>query len=1222
MELNQYQRAYAIFMDVVQLPAGERAAAVQVACGSDADLQTWVEQLLDETNANTQSGAPSVFSDVQEMVAATLSELSPGVQIADRFEVVDQIGAGGMGEVWKVRHLRLGSFHALKVLRNHHPSLRRRFELESRLHAQVRHPNVVRVFDVIQLSSQPALVMEFIEGYDLGRFLRQRQPDLAQLDALAMGIFSGVTAVHEAGLIHRDLKPANILLQRSGDVLIPKITDFGIARHADAGVSPGLTGSGAMLGTLTYMAPEQIRDPRQVDARADIWALGCVLYRMVTGQVAFHGADNGEIILRVLSGDHKPLPPDLPERWRRAILETLQTDPARRPPSVDALRAMWSMSTDVGPLGVRFEDLTAPPPTSEDDASFVLSRLDSQLFAPPDNLPVPRDTFVGRTEDVAALRALLCEGRRLVTLWGLGGLGKSRLAIEVGTATRGRWSGGIWWVPLADVRTEGGIYAAVAQVLKLSLGQDPHKQLCEALAERGPTLFILDNFEQLNTWANQTVGRWLDEVETLQVLVTSREPLRLTGEQLYPLAQLPEDDAVQLFTERAQQASSRFSLTADNRDVVAKLVRQLDRMPLAIELAAARSRMLSPQKLLDRLGRRFEVLKSRSRDLPERQRTLRAAIAWSWGMLDEIEQSVLAQCSVFEGGMSFEAAEAVIDPGSPTVWVEEVLAELVDKSLLVSRLDPVSGEDRLSMLVSVQHFAAEQLTDRAAAERRHAEYFAEWGEEGDLPALRYVAERDNLRAACERAVLQNKDEAANLLVATMVELFRHQGPFAEGADFFEALIGRAPSPMLVVRLQRAAGIMCMLAGRTDDAERHLNAAVATLEQVTADIPERVRVRRLAQTLKIVAVFNHRQGRKALALAQYTRSIDAAQAVGADELESQVRLNLGVLYHTWGQLDDALAQYTRSVEISRRRGDLSLEGQVLTSIGILHHDQNRPEHALKAFTRSVEIARTLGKRGSIGKNLVNMGALYRESERYDDALETHTAALAIARQLDDALLETLTLTRMGMAYLGKNNLGPARDCLDAALVIAERLGDYIALFLVRGGLGELYREIRRWEDAKQMLQDALAMAEKMSRPADRARLLDALGELMRRQGQLDDALPYFTQALDIATSSLGTVQQLSARVAMAALHRERGETERVEEQLRRSAPMVADAWSPTPRIRFFTEQAQLAVLMGKPDDARRHLADARAAAAAAGQNLHFRAPQFIQQAAQALSASTA
>jgi serine/threonine protein kinase/tetratricopeptide (TPR) repeat protein len=279
-------------------------------------------------------------------------QVAPGTAI-DRYTVEAPIGRGGMAVVYRVRHNQLGSVHALKVLTLPTDTIRARLMQEGRIQSQFNHPNLVNVTDVVEVEGSPGLVMEYVDGPTLAQFLDGRRLALAQVDHLARGILEGAAAAHEHGLIHRDLKPANILLLVTPTALVPKIADFGLAKLVRQPPGEGHTRSGAAMGTPSYMAPEQIRDSKTVDQRADVFALGAILYELVTGRRAFVGNDTMEVFDAVTTGrfeDPRQLVSDLPDRMERAILGALQVDPDARITTSAELYATW---TGVEGEGVR-----------------------------------------------------------------------------------------------------------------------------------------------------------------------------------------------------------------------------------------------------------------------------------------------------------------------------------------------------------------------------------------------------------------------------------------------------------------------------------------------------------------------------------------------------------------------------------------------------------------------------------------------------------------------------------------------------------------------------------------------------------------------------------------------------------------------------------------------------------------------------------------------------
>jgi serine/threonine protein kinase len=270
---------------------------------------------------------------------------APGTRL-DRYLVEGVLGQGGMAIVYKVRHAQLGTFHALKVLNTPSPQVRDRMLREGRVQGAMRHPNIVPVTDLVEISGSPGLVMEFVDGPTLESLLERYRPTLQQADALATAILEGVAYAHRKGFIHRDLKPANVLLANSATGLVPKVTDFGLAKALASDEADGLhhTRSGMIMGTPAYMAPEQIRDSKHVDQRADVFSLGVMLYELVSGRKPFVGDDIVKLYTAITNGTYRPiqeLVPNVPERMERAIVGALAIDRNTRIQDCDRLLAIW-----------------------------------------------------------------------------------------------------------------------------------------------------------------------------------------------------------------------------------------------------------------------------------------------------------------------------------------------------------------------------------------------------------------------------------------------------------------------------------------------------------------------------------------------------------------------------------------------------------------------------------------------------------------------------------------------------------------------------------------------------------------------------------------------------------------------------------------------------------------------------------------------------------------
>lgn len=422
-----------------------------------------------------------------------------------------------------------------------------------------------------------------------------------------------------------------------------------------------------------------------------------------------------------------------------------------------------------------------------------------RALGPPSNLPRPISTFVGRDTELSDVLGLL-RLARLVTLTGPGGSGKTRLALAAAERLTADLPDGCWFVPLAAVEDAALVPSAIATALAIEeeVGRPIADTLRASLQER-QLLLVLDNFEQVVAGAGFVAGL-LSAARGLRALITSREILRVAGEQEYRVPPLAGLDAVSLFVERARAVRPGFTVTDDNATAVAAICERLDNLPLAIELAAARSRLFAPQALLARLERSLDVLTSGTRDLPERQRTLRGAIAWSHDLLDAMDQTLFRRLAVFAGGWTIESAEAVCDPtgelGPPVV---DGLLSLVEKSLVVEA-PTEHGEPRFHLLQTVREFARERLTaagEGEALERQHAEYFValaehaepvlEYGDPGDW-LDRLAHERDNIRATLEWSLRTGELELGMRLAGAAWRYWHHRSHLREGRDWCRRLL--------------------------------------------------------------------------------------------------------------------------------------------------------------------------------------------------------------------------------------------------------------------------------------------------------------------------------------------------------------------------------------------------------------------------------------------------
>lgn len=731
------------------------------------------------------------------------------------------------------------------------------------------------------------------------------------------------------------------------------------------------------------------------------------------------------------------------------------------------------------------------------------------------SLPAERDAFVGRGAPLARLSELFDNGHRLVSVLGIGGLGKTRLVTQFGWRSLGEFPGGIWFCDLSQARSADGIVNAVALGLDLSLsGGDTATQIGRALASRGPTLVILDNFEQVTAFAPATVGAWLSHAPATHFLVTTREVLGLPGETALILDPLVQANAVALFLARAAAVRPGWQPDADDRRAIATLVRLLDRLPLAIELAAARVRIMSPRTLLQRMDQRFKLLAS-THGRVDRQATLRAVFDWSWDLLTDSERSMLAQLSVFEDGFTLDAVEGVVDlsmvaePG----WIVDALQSLVQKSLVRQ-----IGTERFGLLVSVQEYAAEHIATpgrfagsgpdaQREAQQRHGAWFAA------LPDAEVQAagcpELENLVAACRRAAQRRDTELAARLLERSWAALKIHGPFSAGVQLAEKVLaideleGRARASVELL-----VGNALEASGRDVEAYAQYEASCATARTCG----DRVGVGRALRSLGSLDAY---AGRPQTARVRLDEASTIAAAVADPGLAFEVQNSLGTLEQIVGRTDRAHEHYQRALELARDSGDRHGEARALGNLAIVCIDRGELAEATEYDKAALLAAREIGNRRLEGNTLNNLGLLHQMSGRLEEAQATLTLALAVARDLGQPRLECLVLCNIGIVQSELGRSDSARESYEASLEVARASGDQHAEGEVLGYLGLLHARADRPAEARRCLEDGEALLRKHADQTSLAVLLCARAEACHRAGEPAAARSAFDEAATIA-----------------------------------------------------------------------------------------------------------
>ena len=753
----------------------------------------------------------------------------------------------------------------------------------------------------------------------------------------------------------------------------------------------------------------------------------------------------------------------------------------------------------------RLRDLTRPERVfqllhPELPAEFpALRSLDTR----PHNLPVQRSPLTGRAEELDEAKQLLCrQDVALLTLTGPPGVGKTRLALQVAAELLDHFQDGAFFVGLAPIPDPSLVASAVAQVLGIrDVGGRPLLESLRDDLRDKQMLLVLDNFEHVLDAAPQ-VADLLAACPGLKVLATSRAILRLRDEREFPVSPLatpnprslpPAADiaqypAVALFAQQARAASPGFVVTDENAAAVAQICARLDGLPLAIELAAARLKLLPPEALLARLDRRLPLLTGGARDLPARQQTLRATIVWSHDLLDEAERRLFRRLAVFAGGWTLQAAEAVCRPdGEPRGEMLDGVASLVDKSLL--RRVGAAVEPRFGMLETVREYALERLEASGEAveiRRRHAGHYLALAE-GAEPAVRgprqgasldrLDAEHDNLRAALGWAIEHGEMDAGLRLGGALGRFWQVRGYWTEGREWLTRLLALAGAPSRTAARAKALNALGHLTRRQGDyaAARSLHEEALGISRELGDKPG------IAAALNGLGETARLRGDYAEARSLYRESLALARELG-DKLGIAAALNnLGIVARFRGDYAEALSLYRDSLGIRQELGDREGMAISLNNLGVVARLQGDYPRARAWHQESLRIRRELRDAGGVAESLNNLGIVARHEDDYPTARASHEESLGIRRDLGDRPAMPDVLNNLGAVLRLQGQYAAARASHEEALTLARELGEERVVAESLEGLAALDLALGRAKRAARLLGASEAMREAIAAP---------------------------------------------------------------------------------------------------------------------------------------------
>ncbi|MFE3257178.1 protein kinase [Nocardia sp. NPDC059091] len=887
------------------------------------------------------------------------------------FEEAVEIGRGGFGEVFRCSQPAAGRTVAVKVLTGELDENRERFFREQRAMGRLTgHPNIVDMLEVGETAGgHPYLVMPYHARGSLDARLRRDGPlSLAEVLHLGVKIAGALETAHRAEVLHRDIKPGNILLTDYGE---PALTDFGIA-HITGGFE---TATGTITGSPAFTAPEVLGgDPPS--RASDVYGLGATLFCALTGHAAYERRSGEEVVAQFLRITQQPVPDlreqGIPDDVSAVIAAAMSREPRGRPTAAELGEQLRQVERD---HGFRVDAMTLPPEPAAEHASVVtpVPAAESRTA----NLPLELSSFVDRRIQLTDIKNLLA-GSRLVTLTGIGGVGKSRLALHVADKVQRNFTAGVQLVELSDLHDETLLVDVVATALGLrnQSARPTLEVLLEFLSERN-LLLVLDNCEHMIEAVAALTESLLRTCPQVRILATSREALGVGGESVFvvPPLGIPDmaskpglrvvtrHDAVTLFAERAAAAVPGFEVTDDSMLSVAGICTRLDGLPLAIELAAARLRTMSPEQILTRLDDRYALLTRGSRGAPMRQQTLRWCIDWSYDLCTPAEQRLWDQLSVFAGTFELDAVEQVCGTDLTETQLLDTLSALVDKSILIR--EETEGTVRFRMLETVQEYGREQAEDSGRYPeyvRRHRDWCerlalqveAEWIGPHQLQWIaRLERELPNLRKALEFS-LSESGETALRIVTALYMFWTLRGRLSEGRRWYERVLAQSTDaqPLGRAKARCGAATMAVLQGDLPAAAEHVAQLEALAEQ-TADPLVAALLAHAKGNYFLTGGADNPAGAGTALLAD---AIDTYEASGDLKSQLDARISLGWAYAQQGDIPRALAGLEKALAITESAGETVYRSWVLWAMGFAVWRTGEPDRATSLLQEGIRAAR--------------------------------------------------------------------------------------------------------------------------------------------------------------------------------------------------------------------------------------------------------------------------
>jgi predicted ATPase/DNA-binding winged helix-turn-helix (wHTH) protein len=668
-------------------------------------------------------------------------------------------------------------------------------------------------------------------------------------------------------------------------------------------------------------------------------------------------------------------------------------------------------------------------------------------------LPAVRTSLIGREREVSEAAELILRPEvKLLTITGPGGAGKTRLALAIASVVANHFAAGVQFVGLASIANPNLVETALAKALGIQ--QVPHRSVPELIGEQlessGPLLLLIDNFEQVLTAAT-VLAETIAVCPSLKVLVTSRSGLRIYGEQEFPVSPLEQNSAVELFCQRAAAVSPSFAVTPENEPAIREICQRLDGLPLAIELAAARTKMLSPHAMLDKMRNRLNFLTAGAMDLPERQQTLRGTIDWSHDLLNESEQRLFRRLSVFVGGCTLESAEAVCNTNHDLgTDLFEGLSSLVDKNLIQradqGRVDGSIVEPRFAMLETIREYALERLAvsgEPSAVRRAHAAYSLVLAEEGN-PELgasdrgRWLsqcdAEIDNLRSALEWLFESNEIEWSLRLSLALFRFWDMREHLAEGRQRLQTALLLAGNSHSAERAR-----VCQFIGALASAQGDYIGAEYFLEKGLSVYGEIADLHGIAASLNALGVSARDRGDYVSAETNFECSLACWRNLSDPLATARCLHNLASVLKIRGEYERAFLSLDEAIGVFDQLGDRSGAAWSINQQGDIKREQSDVAGARSLYQRSLAAFQEAGDKWGVARSLTDMGSIDSQEKDYESAQAAYREALKLFTGLGHRRGIARVIEGLGCLALSRGDASQALKLCGAATHLRRLIG---------------------------------------------------------------------------------------------------------------------------------------------------------------------------------------